>query len=55
VPVSTPAQTFLDLAAVGVGLVDLVVVADDLIKAGHTSPEQLSEAAAHWDGRGCRV
>jgi len=55
VPVSTPAQTFLDLAAVGVGLVDLVVVADGLIKAGHTSPEQLSEAAAHSDGRGCRV
>jgi AbiEi antitoxin C-terminal domain len=55
VPVSTPEQTFLDLAAVGVGLVDLVVVADGLIKAGHTSPEQLSEAAAHWDGRGCRL
>jgi hypothetical protein len=52
VPVSTPAQTFLDLAAVGVGLVDLVVVADGLIKAGHTSPEELSEAAAHWDWSG---
>ena len=38
VPISTPEQTFLDLAAVGVGLVDLVVVADGLIKAGHTSP-----------------
>jgi hypothetical protein len=25
---------------------DLVVVADGLIKAGHTSPERLSEAAA---------
>ena len=35
--ISTPEQTFLDLAAVGVGLVDLVVVADGLIKAGHTS------------------
>jgi hypothetical protein len=55
VPISTPEQTFLDLAAVGVGLVDLVVVADGLIKAGHTSPEQLSDAAAHWDGRGCRL
>ena len=31
---------------VGVGLVDLVVVADGLIKAGHTSPELLIEAAA---------
>jgi hypothetical protein len=52
--ISTPEQTFLDLAA-GVGLVDLVVVADGLIKAGHTSPERLGEAAAQWDGRGCRV
>ena len=31
-PVSTPEQTFLDLAAVGVGLVDLVVAADGMIK-----------------------
>jgi hypothetical protein len=45
-PISTPEQTFLDLAAIGVGLVDLVVVADGLIKAGHTSSE-----AAHRGGR----
>ncbi len=55
VPISTPEQTFLDLAAVGVGLVDLVVVADGLIKAGHTSPERLIETSAQWDGRGCRL
>ncbi|HET8916278.1 MAG TPA: hypothetical protein VFM91_11285 [Propionibacteriaceae bacterium] len=55
VPISTPEETVLDLAAVGVGLVDLVVVADGLIKAGHTSPERLSEAAAKWGGRGCRL
>jgi hypothetical protein len=30
-PVSTPEQTYLDLAAVGVGLVDLVVVADGMV------------------------
>jgi hypothetical protein len=53
-PISTPEQTFLDLAAVGLKLVDLVVVADGLIKAGHTSPERLIDAAAGWDGRGCR-
>jgi AbiEi antitoxin C-terminal domain len=41
-PISTPEQTFLDLAAIGVGLVDLVVVADSLIKAGHTSSELLT-------------
>ncbi|HJV15539.1 MAG TPA: hypothetical protein VJ625_16760 [Propionibacteriaceae bacterium] len=55
VPISTPAQTFLDLAAVRIGLVDLVVVADGMIKAGHTSPEQLIEAAAQWSGQGCRM
>jgi AbiEi antitoxin C-terminal domain len=55
VPISTPEETVLDLAAVGVGLVDLVVVADGLIKAGHTSPERLSNAAAQWGGRGCRL
>src|SRR5215211_1625047 len=53
--VSTPEQTFLDLAAIGVGLVDLVVVADGLIKSGHTSTQQLVEATAQWNGRGCRV
>ena len=55
VPISTPTQTFLDLAAVRIGLVDLVVVADGMIKAGHTSPEQLIEAAAQWSGQGCRM
>ena len=53
--ISTPEQTFLDLAAVGVGLVDLVVVADGLIKAGHASPQRLREASAQWNGRGCRL
>ena len=54
-PISTPEQTFLDLAAVGVGLVDLVVVADSLIKAGHTSSELLIAAAGQGSGRGCRL
>jgi hypothetical protein len=54
-PISTPEQTLLDLAVIGVGLVDLVVVADCMIKAGHTSPERLVEAAGEWSGRGCRL
>jgi hypothetical protein len=54
-PISTPEQTFLDLAAVGIGLVDLVVVADGMIKARHTSPEHLIEAAAASTGKGCRL
>jgi hypothetical protein len=33
----------------------LVVVADGLIKAGHTSPDLLIEAAAQSSGRGCRL
>jgi hypothetical protein len=53
--ISTPEQTFLDLAAVGNGLVDLVVVADGLIKLGRTSPQQLAEAAEQWNGRRCRI
>jgi hypothetical protein len=44
-PISTPQQTLLDLAGIGIGLVELVVVADGMIKAGHTSPERLVEAA----------
>lgn len=54
-PISTPEQTFLDLAGIGVGLVDLVIVADGMIKERHTSPELLIEAAAQWSGKGCRV
>ena len=53
--ISTPEQTLIDLAAIGLGLVDLVVVADGLIKAGHTSTERLVEATAVWSARGCRV
>jgi hypothetical protein len=44
-PISTPQQTLLDLAGIGIGLVELVVVADGMIKAGHTSPERLGEVA----------
>jgi hypothetical protein len=54
-PISTPEQTFLDLAAIGVGLVALVVVADGLIKAGHTSSELLIAAAGQGSGRRCRL
>ena len=36
-------------------LVDLVVAADGMIKAEHTTPERLVEAATEWHGRGCRV
>jgi hypothetical protein len=49
--ISTPEQAFLDLASVGVGLVDLVVAAESLIKVRRTTPEALVEAAARYEGR----
>ncbi len=51
-PISTPEQTFLDLASVGVELVDLVIVADGLIKQERTTTAQLMAAAGSWQGRG---
>ena len=54
-PVSTPEQTFLDLASSGMPLVDLVVVADGLLKGKHTSTDALIAAADSWSGRGRRL
>ena len=54
-PVSTPEQTFLDLASSGMALVDLVVMADCLLKAKHTTTEGLLQAADGWAGRGRRL
>ena len=55
-PISTPAQTFLDLAGGGgLTLVDLVVLGDSLVKARRISPEQLVQAAAAATGRGAKL
>jgi len=51
-PISTPEQAFLDLASLGVELVDLVIVADGLIKQERTTTAQLRAAAVSWQGRG---
>src|SRR5215207_5241363 len=51
-PISTPEQAFLDLASVGAELVDLVIVADGLIKQERTTTAQLTAAAVSWQGRG---
>lgn len=51
-PVSTPEQVLLDLATVGMPLVDLVVVLDGMLKAEHTTPEALVKAVESWSGRG---
>ena len=54
VPVTTPAQTFLDLAA-ELGLVDLVVLGDSLVRRGRVTPEALVEAASQHRGAGARL
>ncbi len=54
VPTARPAQVFLDLASVGTGVVDLVVVGDSLVRTGEVSPAELIEAATSYSGPGCR-
>ena len=49
--ISTPVQAFLDLASVGVSLVDLVIAGDSLVKATKVDPATLVEAADAWSGR----
>lgn len=55
IPISTPEQTFVELAADGLELVDLVILGDALVKAKRTTPEQLIAASTGYGGRGCRV
>ena len=51
---STPEQTFLDLAATGLDLVDLVILGDSLIARGRTSTQRLIEATRAWSGPGAK-
>jgi very-short-patch-repair endonuclease len=53
VRVSSPTQTFLDLAAV-VDLVELVVFGDSIVKSGHVTPAELVRAADAWSCAGRR-
>jgi Protein of unknown function (DUF559) len=53
-PLTSPAQTFLDLAS-DLDLVDMVVVGDSLVGAGVTRPEELVAAAAASRGRRART
>lgn len=52
-PVTTPVDTFLDLAA-HLDLVDVVVLGDSLVRRGRTTPEALVAAADAGSGRGSR-
>jgi hypothetical protein len=52
--ISTPTQAFLDLAGMGVSLVDLVIAGDSLAKATGTQPSEFMDAARLWRGRNAR-
>jgi Protein of unknown function (DUF559) len=52
---SGPEQTFIDLAAIGMNLVDLVVLGDALLKAKLTTVSTLIEAIDAWHGCGTRL
>ena len=52
---STPEQTFIDMAAIGVNLVDLVVLGDAMLKAKLTTVPTLIEAIEAWHGYGTRL
>lgn len=51
-PLSGPEQVLLELAAVGVPLVDLVVYGDSVVRAGRTTPSKLRQAVADYVGTG---
>jgi REase_MTES_1575 len=53
-PITTPEQTFLDLAT-GLNLVALIVLGESVIKAGRTSADALRDAATAWRGRGAKL
>lgn len=53
-PVSSPTQTFLDLAGV-LDLVQLVVAGDSLVRSELVTCQDLIAAADGWSGRGARL
>lgn len=53
--VAPPVDVFLDLAAAGRDLVDLVAVGDSLVRAEVVSVEELVDASARFRGAGCRL
>lgn len=54
-PVSSPADVILDLAASRVDLVELVVAGDSLVKSAGLDREILVHTADAWSGRGARL
>lgn len=52
---SSPTRVFLELAASRTNLVELVTIADSLVKATRTTPEDLKAAAEAYQGKGARL
>lgn len=55
VPISTPEQTFIDLAAYRLPLVDLVAVGDAMLRARLATIDSLGAALSRWTGCGTRL
>lgn len=55
VVVAPAPQAFLELAAAGVSLVDLVIAGDSLVRASAATPADLVDAADAWTGRRRRL
>jgi hypothetical protein len=55
VRLSTPAQVFCELAAAGLGLVDLVVAGDAMLKSGRATLEAMRRSVASMTGAGVRT
>lgn len=53
--VSGPIDCLLEMAADGVGLVDLIVAGDSMLKLGLFTRHALRSAASHWVGRGIKL
>jgi hypothetical protein len=53
-PISTPIQAFLELASLGVNLVDLVIAGDSLVKANDLDPQLFVEATHAYQGRNAK-
>ncbi len=54
-PVSTPDQCFLEMAAGGLGLVDLVILGDSLVAKKRLTPKSLIHASDRYRGRQARI
>lgn len=55
VRLSSPARCFCELATAGIGLVDLVVLGDSLIRSEVVTPDDLILAADNWSDRRAAV